>query len=207
MGCKARLVIGGPVRTGLPAPAAAASAAHRWLEEYERRMSEASGLTRSLVEAEIWAAGRSNGLVEPGDIAKGFAVDAVSCQLQGYGFYAVDCGGDLRIGGTSAQWMHYYVNITNPLTGRSAYLFEAGPGAVATARFDHHMLGLLSATALAPTALEADVLGKMALLLGPEGARDVLRPWGGVTIDQSGAVERHGPLTHRRVRPQYRTAA
>jgi hypothetical protein len=206
MGCKVRIVIGGPVRTGLPHPAAAAAAARNWLEEYERHV-DASPPMRSLVEAGIWAADRSGGLVDPGDITKGFAVDAVGCQLQGYGFYAVDCGGDLRIGGASAQWTRYYVNITNPLTGRTAHLFDASPGAVATSRFEHHTLGLVSATALAPTAIEAEVLARMALLLGAEGARNVLRPWGGVTIDDRGQVERHGPLAHRRVRPQYRTAA
>ena len=49
--------------------------------------------------------------------------------------------------------------------------------------------GLLTATAFAPTTLEAETLAKMALLSGPEGARRVLAPCGGVLVHADGDVE------------------
>ena len=87
-------------------------------------------------------------------------------------------------------------------------------GAVATSGLDrrvwrrpdgayaHHLLdpatgepawtGLISATALAPTALEAEALAKAALLSGPERARRVLAAGGGVLVHDDGRVERIG---------------
>ncbi len=63
----------------------------------------------------------------------------------------------------------------------------------------HHLLdprtgrpawtGLLTATAFAPTTLEAETLAKMALLSGPDGARRVLAPCGGVLVHAGGDVE------------------
>jgi thiamine biosynthesis lipoprotein len=54
--------------------------------------------------------------------------------------------------------------------------------------------GLLSATALAPTALHAETLAKTALLLGPDGARRVLVDRGGLIVHANGAIEAIGPL-------------
>ena len=71
------------------------------------------------------------------------------------------------------------------------------PGGVA-----HHLLdpatgepawtGLISATALAPTALHAETLAKAALLRGPAGARRLLGRRGGVLVHDDGTVERVG---------------
>ena len=61
--------------------------------------------------------------------------------------------------------------------------------------------GLVSATALAPTALEAEALAKAALLSGPEGARRILAAAGGILIHDSGEYERVG------LRPRVRLAA
>jgi hypothetical protein len=46
----------------------------------------------------------------------------------------------------------------------------------------------VQATALAPTALEAEILAKSALLSGPEGAKDWL-PFGGVLVPVEGEAE------------------
>ncbi len=71
--------------------------------------------------------------------------------------------------------------------------------------FAHHLLdpstgrpvwsGLIGATALGDSALEAETLSKMALLLGPAGAREVLAEHGGVIVHDDGAVEVIGPVT------------
>ncbi len=66
----------------------------------------------------------------------------------------------------------------------------------------HHLLdpstgrpawtGLISVTALAPTALEAETLAKAALLSGPEHAHHWLTRHGGIAIHDDGDVERFG---------------
>jgi hypothetical protein len=66
--------------------------------------------------------------------------------------------------------------------------------------------GLIGASALGPSALEAETLSKMALLLGPEGARGVLAEHGGLIVHDSGEVEAIGCIADqidaRRVREQ-----
>ncbi len=80
----------------------------------------------------------------------------------------------------------------------------------ADGRYAHHLLdpstgepawtGLVGATALAPTALEAETLSKAALLLGPDGARELLRESGGLIVHDDGETEPVGPM---QVRPRY----
>jgi thiamine biosynthesis lipoprotein len=118
-----------------------------------------------------------------GGSAKGLAADWAASRLDGR--YVVDCGGDIRVGGTHDV----------ALRG-TAHTLRVTDGAVATSGIDrrvwrrpdgsyaHHLLdpgtgepawtGLISATAAAPTALEADALAKAALLAGPLGARRFL---------------------------------
>ena len=54
--------------------------------------------------------------------------------------------------------------------------------------------GLIGVTAVGDTALEAETLSKMALLLGPAGARDVLAAKGGIAVQDDGSVEAVGPV-------------
>ncbi len=73
--------------------------------------------------------------------------------------------------------------------------------------FAHHLLdpssgepvwsGLIGATALAPSALEAETLSKLALLSGPEGARHALTEHGGLVVHDDGDVELIGPVDAR----------
>jgi FAD:protein FMN transferase len=60
--------------------------------------------------------------------------------------------------------------------------------------------GLIGATALGPSALEAETLSKMALWLGPEGSREVLLEHGGVIVHDDGEAELIG-LNADDVRP------
>lgn len=95
-------------------------------------------------------------------------------------------------------------------------MLRLGPGAVATSglnvriwrdeqgRFAHHLLdpesgqpawtGLIGATALGDTAVEAETLSKAALLSGPDGGRVALAERGGFLVHDSGRVEAVGPL-------------
>ena len=74
----------------------------------------------------------------------------------------------------------YCHHLLDPSTGRPAWT------------------GLVGATALSPEgALEAETLSKMALLTGPDGAREVLAEHGGVIVHDDGAVEILGSLDCR----------
>jgi thiamine biosynthesis lipoprotein len=152
-----------------------------------------------------------------GGVGKGFAADLASERLAGYASHVIDAGGDLRIGGERP--LPRPVSIAHPLGDRVAHEFELERGSVATsgiatriwrtdAGYSHHILdpstgrpawtGMLQATAVAPTALEAEVLAKMAFLAGPSGAAEVLREHGGLTVAEDGSVEQFGPLAAAR---------
>jgi FAD:protein FMN transferase len=145
-----------------------------------------------------------------GGSVKGWAADLVVERLERHGRCAVDCGGDLRVAaGRGAPWE---VRVRHPLTGRVAHTFRVRAGGVATSGVDarlwerdgggfaHHLIdpatgtpawtGLIAATALAPTALEAEALAKAALLLGPVAGGALLRDrYGGVVVHDDGTVE------------------
>jgi thiamine biosynthesis lipoprotein len=150
--------------------------------------------------------------LDTGGTGKGLAADMVASRLGDRRRFVVDCGGDLRIGGSDAADFPYEVEVLHPLTGAGAQTLNVGSGGVATSGIDrrawatpgggcaHHLLdpstglpawtGLVGATALAPTALEADVLAKAAVLSGPAGARTLLRRHGGIFFHDDGHVER-----------------
>jgi thiamine biosynthesis lipoprotein len=158
-------------------------------------------------------------MVDTGGTGKGLCADAVAHRLGGYTRFVVDCGGDIAVGGVGAQLDPYEIAIEHPMTGRSVGTLRVGRGGVATSGlnvriwrdrhggFSHHLLdpstgapawtGLIGVTALGETALEAETLSKMALLLGPDGARQVLAEHGGVIVHDRGEVEAIGPIDGR----------
>jgi thiamine biosynthesis lipoprotein len=153
---------------------------------------------------------------DTGGTGKGLAADHVAAGLRGYSRFIVDCGGDIRIGGADALVHPYEVFVEHPLTGDRAHVLRLGSGGVATSGlnvriwkgadggFAHHLLdpaggepawtGLIGATALGDTAVEAETLSKTALLSGPEGGREVLSALGGMLVHDDGRVELVGPL-------------
>jgi FAD:protein FMN transferase len=147
-----------------------------------------------------------------GGTVKGWAADLVCARLEPHGRCAVDCGGDLRIAAGPGPAVPWEVRVRHPITGGLAHTLQVVAGGVATSGidarlwqrapggFDHHLIdpathtpawtGLLTATALAPTALEAEALAKAALMSGPEGGRRLLRAHhGGVLVRDDGAVD------------------
>jgi len=155
-------------------------------------------------------------LFDTGGTGKGLAADLVAERLRGYSRFVVDCGGDIRIGGEDALVRPYEVYVEHPLTGGRAFVLRLSRGGVATSglniriwrdgngRYAHHLLdpasgepvwtGLVGATALGDSAVEAETLSKAALLSGPRGAREVLAEQGGLIVHDSGRVEPVGPL-------------
>jgi thiamine biosynthesis lipoprotein len=149
-------------------------------------------------------------LIDTGGTGKGLAADAVAQRLAAHDRFVVDCGGDIAVRGA------WEVEVEHPLTGETAHTLHVRDGGIATSGlnvrvwrrpdggFAHHLLdpatgepawtGLIAATALGATALDAETRSKFALLSGPDGARRALARSGGVLVHDDGAVELVGPV-------------
>ncbi|MBJ7471275.1 MAG: FAD:protein FMN transferase [Solirubrobacteraceae bacterium] len=145
--------------------------------------------------------------LDSGGIGKGLAADLAADLLRGAPAWMVDCGGDLRIGGTAR--MPRAVDVRDPVDpSQLIHRLHITRGAVATSGVtrrswdrggarSHHLIdprtgrpadtGVLQVTALAPTALEAEVIAKTALLHGAAHAHRQL-PHGGVVVAEHGCV-------------------
>ncbi len=180
---------------------------------------------RVVVDDEAGTVTRPPGLMfDTGGIGKGLCADAVALRLGRYTRFVVDCGGDIAVGGIGAQLEPHEIAIEHPLTGEMIGMVRMRRGGIATSglnvrvwrnsdgSFGHHLLdpstgepawtGLVGATAIGESALEAETLSKMALLLGPAGARTVLSQHGGLVIHDDGEVEVLGPMTELLARAQ-----
>jgi FAD:protein FMN transferase len=140
---------------------------------------------------------------DSGGIAKGVFADELATLLARHEAFVVDCAGDMRLGGTAAVQRH--VHVASPIDDRTLHTFDLASGAVATSGVGkrswlgpdglpaHHLLdprsgrpaftGIIQVTAFAPTATEAEVLSKAALLSGPQRAERVLLHGGLVVLD------------------------
>jgi thiamine biosynthesis lipoprotein len=161
-------------------------------------------------------------MIDTGGTGKGLCADAVAYRLSGYTRFVVDCGGDIAVGGIGAQLEPYEIAVEHPITGESIGSVRVSRGGIATSGlnvriwrnsdggFGHHLLdpstgapawtGVVGATAIGASALEAETLSKMALLLGPRGAREVLAAHGGLIVRDDGDVEPIGAIDLRPVR-------
>jgi thiamine biosynthesis lipoprotein len=141
-----------------------------------------------------------------GGLAKGMFADLLGASLARHPSFAVDCAGDLRVGG--ADGLERPVEVTSPFDGRVVHRFAVTDAGAATSGIGrrswldaagapaHHLLdpatgrpaytGVVQATALAPTALEAEALAKAAVLSGPAGGRRWLAH-GGVLVFEDGS--------------------
>jgi FAD:protein FMN transferase len=149
--------------------------------------------------------------LDSGGIAKGLIADVVLSREGGRELAFCDCGGDVAVGGERAAARPWEVAVRHPLTGEPAHRFRLVSGGVASSgiarrlwlRPDgtpaHHLLdpatgepawtGLVSASAVGRSALEAEALAKAAYLSGPSGARAVLSARGGLLVHEDGDVE------------------
>jgi thiamine biosynthesis lipoprotein len=148
---------------------------------------------------------------DTGGSGKGLAADALAQRLDGYAGVAIDCGGDIRLAGRRPSDPPFDVGVAHPLSGTIVHHLALGGGGVATSGLDvnvwrcedgsyaHHLIdpatgepawtGVISATAVAPSALEAETLAKAAILSGPRGARALLADHGGVLFFDDGAFD------------------
>jgi FAD:protein FMN transferase len=146
--------------------------------------------------------------IDPGGIAKGVFADELAAVLSGYGAFVVDCGGDMRIGGSLA--LARDVHVAGPFDKSTLHTFSLAGGGVATSGVGrrgwidreghsaHHLLdpatgrpaftGVVQVTALAPTATEAEALSKAALLSGPAGAERLLVHGGAIVLEDGNFI-------------------
>jgi thiamine biosynthesis lipoprotein len=133
--------------------------------------------------------------LDSGGLAKGLAADLIAEQLREVPSFAIECLGDVRAGGArrtlrvASPWddgalaelaLNDGAAATSGVTKRGWHLVDPATGRPART-------GIVQATALAPTALEAEVRAKAALLAGPDDAPDHL-PHGGVLVLASGEI-------------------
>lgn len=144
--------------------------------------------------------------IDSGGIAKGLFADLIAEDMSELDSFAVDCGGDIALGGRSGA--ERPIEVQSPIDGSVLHTFWARWTGVATSgigrrswlgadgRPAHHLLdpasgrpaftGVVQATALAPSALLAEIHAKAAVLAGPEQAPTWL-PWGGLVVLDDGS--------------------
>ncbi len=115
-----------------------------------------------------------------GAVAKGLAIDLAARELQPFGDFAIDAGGDLYLGGVNDHGGPWSIGIRHPREPEQVIArVRASNQAVCTSgdyeRGDHLLdprtgdraRSLASATVIAPTAMVADALATAAFVLGP----------------------------------------
>jgi thiamine biosynthesis lipoprotein len=144
--------------------------------------------------------------LDSGGLAKGLFADVLAHMLAPHASFAVDCGGDLVVGGAAAEARA--IQVQSPFDESTLHTFHLEKTGVATSgigrrswldargRPAHHLLdpatgrpaftGIVQATALAPSALLAEIRAKAAVLSGADGARAWL-PHGGVLVFDDGS--------------------
>jgi thiamine biosynthesis lipoprotein len=173
----------------------------------ERRPAQASvdaAWRRLQVDLQAGVVRRPPGVrVDSGGLAKGLFADVLAAGLRGHSSFALDCAGDIAIGGAAAAARA--VQVESPFDGGTLHTFVVRSGGVATSgisrrswldrrgRPAHHLLdpstgepaftGIVQATALAPTALEAEIRAKWALLAGPRAVAAALAHGGAIVLD------------------------
>jgi thiamine biosynthesis lipoprotein len=146
--------------------------------------------------------------LDSGGLAKGLFADVLGERLAAYTSFAIDCGGDLRIGGAGGATRAIVVE--SPFDFSPLHTFHLTHTGVATSGIGrrswlngegepaHHLLdpgtgrpaftGIVQVTALAPSALLAEIQAKAAILSGPRAARRWLAH-GGVIVFDDGSHE------------------
>jgi thiamine biosynthesis lipoprotein len=143
--------------------------------------------------------------LDSGGLAKGLAADLLAAVLGEHACFAINAAGDVRVGGT--ERIPRRVKVASPFDGATLHTFALTDAGIATSGIGrrswvgadcapaHHLLdpatglpaftGVVQATALAPTALQAEIRAKAAVLSGPASAPSWLSD-GGVLVFEDG---------------------
>jgi FAD:protein FMN transferase len=169
--------------------------------------SAAASWSKIEVDRRAGTVARPPGLkFDSGGIAKGVFADELGALLSGHDAFVIDCAGDIRLGGRAGVARE--VHIAGPFDESVVHTFMLTSAGVTTSGIGrrswigidggpaHHLLnpatgrpaftGVVQATALAPTAAEAEMRSKAAVLSGPDGA-DGWLIHGGVVVYDDGS--------------------
>jgi thiamine biosynthesis lipoprotein len=146
--------------------------------------------------------------LDSGGLAKGMFCDVLADSLETHEAFAIDCAGDVRIGGRAG--LERAIQVASPFGPEVIHTFTDTHVAAATSgigrrswvdahgRPCHHLLdpstgqpaftGIVQVTALAPRAALAEVCAKAAVLSGP-GKAGAWLPDGGVIVYDDGSHE------------------
>ena len=152
-------------------------------------------------------------MLDSGGLAKGLFADVLAQSLSAHQSFAVNCAGDLAIGGRSE--LARPIDVQSPFDNSTLHTFQSARISVATSGIGrrswldecgapaHHLLdpatgrpaftGVVQVTALAPSALMAEIHAKAALLSGPAGAHRWLRH-GGLIVLEDGSHQLVEPM-------------
>jgi thiamine biosynthesis lipoprotein len=144
-------------------------------------------------------------MLDSGGLAKGMFADVLARELDTHEAFAVNCAGDLAIGGRGR--VPRPVRVESPFDGSVLHTFTVRGGGVATSGIGrrswrghdggvgHHLLdpstgrpaytGIVQVTALAPSALTAEIRTKAAILSGPGRAHHWLPDGGVIVLDDA----------------------
>lgn len=150
--------------------------------------------------------------IDSGGVAKGWAADRAGRMLASHPTYAVECAGDLRVGGKARAPRQVRIADPRDESGEPLATVSLVSGGIATSgigkrswigpegELSHHLIdpasgkpcfsGVVQATALAPTAEEAEMRAKCAVLAGPGAAADWLPHGGFVLLDDGTVIDR-----------------
>ena len=159
--------------------------------------------TASWRDVRVDTAGRTITLLRPlvldlGAVAKGLAIDMAARELEPFGDFAVDAGGDIYLGGRNAEGRPWSVGIRHPRDEHALVeTLRVSDAAVCTSgdyerrspgvAGGHHILdpragasatALASVTVVAPSAMVADALATAAFVLGPADGLDLIERHG-----------------------------
>ncbi len=134
--------------------------------------------------------------IDLGGIAKGWAADQAAQRLGRYAPALIDAGGDIAVSGPRANGERWPIGVADPSAPeRNIELLLIDHGAVATSGRDyrrwkrngvwqHHIIDprsgepaetdVVSATVIAPTAVQAEMAAKMVLIMGSRAGLDWL---------------------------------
>jgi thiamine biosynthesis lipoprotein len=178
------------------------------------------------VDATAGTVTRPPGLeIDSGGVAKGWAADRAAAIHGDAPTLAVECAGDIRVAGSAGADRR--IAVTDPFDGATFAELAISDGGVATSgtgkrrwrnadgTVGHHLIdpstgrpcesGVIQATALAPTAEEAEVRAKTAVLSGPDRAPEQLPDGGWIVLADRTVVE--VPAAHDRIHAPEAVAA
>jgi thiamine biosynthesis lipoprotein len=168
--------------------------------------SAAAGWRALSVDRDAGVVRRPPGVrLDSGGLAKGLFGDVLAGILADHESFAIECAGDVRLGGRAG--LERPVQVASPFEQAILHVFSLSGGAAATSgigrrswldgdgRPAHHLLdpasgrpaytGIVQATAIAPTGVEAEWRTKAAILSGPEGAKRWLSHGGLIVYDDA----------------------